>query len=275
MNAYGERLAAVVAQRGRLCVGVDPHLSILQQWGLPLDASGLERCAMTLVEAVADQVAVLKPQSAFFEVFGSAGIAVLEKVLGAIREAGALSLLDVKRGDIGSTMAAYAQAYLGEGPLAADAITISPYLGFGSLQPAIDLAVANGRGVYVLVRTSNPEGHEVQTARHHDLTVAQQVLEAGAVINRDHARIEDGVPGPVGAVVGLTHQALDIDLSRFAGSLLVPGLGAQGGTPEHVATLFGDQTPLTLPSTSRDIAEAGPDPAAIRRRTAEVAAALR
>src|SRR5699024_1094039 len=159
MTGYGSRLAAVVAERGRLCVGLDPHPAILQQWGLPVDPTGVERLARTLVEAVADQVAVVKPQSAFFEAFGSAGIAVLERVLSDIRTAGAVSLLDVKRGDIGSTMAAYAEAYLADGsPLAADAITVSPYLGFGALTPAVELARSTGRGLYVLVRTSNPEG---------------------------------------------------------------------------------------------------------------------
>ncbi|MFW6599648.1 orotidine-5'-phosphate decarboxylase [Propionibacteriaceae bacterium Y2011] len=274
MSSYGERLAGVVAERGRLCVGIDPHPAILQAWGLPVTASGLERCALTMVEAVADQVAVVKPQSAFYEAFGSAGIAVLERVLAGVRDRGAISLLDAKRGDIGSTMAAYGAAYLTDGsPLVADAITVSPYLGFGSLQPAVDLAVANGRGLYVLVRTSNPEGGQVQLATAGDRSVAQQILDDAAAVNAAHA--VDGATGPIGVVVGLTHEALDVDLSRLNGSILVPGLGAQGGTPEHVATLFGPLTPLTLPSTSRDVMAAGPDVKAIRARVAEVAAALR
>lgn len=270
MSSYAERLSAVVAERGRLCVGIDPHLAILEQWGLPATAQGLERCAMTMVEAVADQVAVVKPQSAFFEVFGSAGIAVLEKVVAALRATGAITLLDVKRGDIGSTMAAYAQSYLGDGPLAVDAITVSPYLGFGSLQPAIDLAVAQGRGVYVLVRTSNPQSAQVQQGSVGDRSVAQVVVDEAAAVNAGH-----GPYGPVGVVVGLTHDSLDVDLSQLNGSILVPGLGAQGGTADHVADLFGAQTPLTLPSSSRDIMAAGPDPVAIRTRAAAVAAALR
>ena len=273
MTTYGERLAGVVAERGRLCVGLDPHPTLLQEWGLPVDAAGLERMARTVVESVADHVAVVKPQSAFFEAFGSAGVAVLERVLADIQGAGAISLLDVKRGDIGSTMAAYAQAYLGEGsPLAADAITVSPYLGLGSLAPAIELARSAGRGVYVLVRTSNPEGGQVQSAVSDGRTVAQSVVDGAAAINADDA---DAPYGPVGVVVGLTHQQLDVDLGQLHGSILVPGLGAQGGTPEHVAELFGPSTPATLPSSSRDILRAGPDPLAIRRRTTEIAAALR
>ena len=119
-----------------------------------------------MVEALGEMVPVFKPQSAFFEAYGSAGIAVLERTLADIEAAGALSLLDVKRGDIGSTMDAYAAAYLTDGsPLAADAITLSPYLGFGSLAGAIALADEAGRGVYVLALTSNPEGPQIQHAR--------------------------------------------------------------------------------------------------------------
>ncbi len=166
MNSYGSRLQQVVADRGALCVGIDPHPAMLRDWGLPVDARGLERCARTMVEALGDVVAVFKPQSAFFEAHGSAGIAVLERTLADIAGTGALALLDVKRGDIGSTMDAYAAAYLSDGsPLAADAITVSPYLGFGSLAGAIDLARRQGRGVYVLALTSNPEGPQVQLAQ--------------------------------------------------------------------------------------------------------------
>jgi len=155
----------VVEARHPLVVGIDPHPSLLAAWGLERSVSGLERCARGLVDAVGDQVAVFKPQSAFFETYGSAGIAVLERVLADIAAKGAISILDVKRGDIGSTMDAYADAYLADGaPLAADAITLSPYLGFGSLMPAFERAVAYDRGVYVLARTSNPEGGQVQLA---------------------------------------------------------------------------------------------------------------
>jgi len=112
METFGERLHRAVRERGPLCVGIDPHPALLRDWGLSDDVAGLERFARTVVEALADRVAVLKPQSAFFERFGSPGIHVLESIIRQLREAGALALLDVKRGDIGSTMAAYAGAYL-------------------------------------------------------------------------------------------------------------------------------------------------------------------
>ena len=150
MTGYGDRLVAGLRQRGPLCLGIDPHPGVLTSWGLPQNSTGLERCARGMVEALGELVPVFKPQSAFFEAYGAPGVAVLERTLADIAAVGSLSLLDVKRGDIGSTMAAYAAAYLTEGStLAADAITLNPYLGFGSLDGAIELAMAQGRGVYV------------------------------------------------------------------------------------------------------------------------------
>ena len=137
MSTFGTRLRRAMDERGPLCVGIDPHASLLAEWGLDDDVAGLERFSRTVVEAVADRVAVLKPQSAFFERFGSRGVAVLEKSVAEAREAGALLLMDAKRGDIGSTMAAYAEAFLSpDSPLFSDALTVSPYLGYGSLAPA-------------------------------------------------------------------------------------------------------------------------------------------
>src|SRR5215211_7077082 len=177
ISSYGERLAALTAERGPLCVGVDPHPSLLASWGLAGDAQGLERCARGMIDALGGLVPVFKPQSAFFEAYGAAGIAVLERTLADIKAAGAMSLLDVKRGDIGSTMDAYAAAYLSDGsPLAADAITLSPYLGFATLDGAIDLADRSGRGVYVLALTSNPEGPQIQHARIVDGRSVGQVI---------------------------------------------------------------------------------------------------
>ncbi|MEU0572799.1 orotidine-5'-phosphate decarboxylase, partial [Nonomuraea sp. NPDC005983] len=162
---FGARLRARLDKCGPLCVGIDPSPALLNAWGLDDSPAGLERFSRTVADAVSDVAAVVKPQSAFFERWGSRGIAVLEGVIADLRDAGTLVLLDVKRGDIGSTMAAYAEAYLDHGsPLAADAVTLSPYLGFGSLEGAIASAVANDAGVFVLARTSNPEAAELQAA---------------------------------------------------------------------------------------------------------------
>src|SRR5699024_3811120 len=131
--AFGARLVAATAARGPLCAGIDPHPALLDNWGYDRDPAGLERFALRATEVLAPRVAVVKPQSALFEAHGAAGMGVLQRVIEHARAAGALVLLDVKRGDIGSTMAGYAAAYLDAGgALAVDAITVSPYLGFGS-----------------------------------------------------------------------------------------------------------------------------------------------
>ncbi len=259
--SFGSRVTTAVSLRGPLCVGIDPHASLLEQWGLPVDANGLETFAMTCVEAFAGEVAVVKPQSAFFEAHGSAGVAVLERLIAACRSAGALVLLDVKRGDIGSTMAAYAQAYLGEGsPLAADAVTVSPYLGFGSLDPALDLAEKNGRGVFVLALTSNKEGPQVQRAHDDDgVTVAQTMVDEAAARNAGASPL-----GPVGLVVGATVGRTELDLSKLNGTILAPGFGAQGAGVADLRSVFGASLKHVLPSSSRDILRHGPDVPTLR-----------
>lgn len=169
LEPFGARLRRAMDERGPLCVGIDPHASLLLEWGLNDDVAGLERFSRTVVEAVADRVAVMKPQSAFFERFGSRGVAVLETVVREARAAGTLVVMDAKRGDIGSTMGGYAEAYLHkDAPLFSDALTVSPYLGYGSLGPAVALARESGAGLFVLALTSNPEGGEVQHAVRAD-----------------------------------------------------------------------------------------------------------
>jgi orotidine-5'-phosphate decarboxylase len=243
-----------------LCVGIDPHPGLLSAWGLAHDPAGLERFALTCVEALAGEVAVLKPQSAFFEAYGSRGIAVLERVIAESRDAGALVLLDVKRGDIGSTMAAYAAAYLSAGaPLAADAVTLSPYLGFGSLDPALEAAEHSGRGVFVLASTSNPEGASVQQAASASgHSVAQDVVDAAA-----HRNVGASPLGGVGVVIGATARA-GLDLAGLNGPILAPGFGAQGATVDDLPTMFGSSLRHVLPASSRDVLRHGPDPAALR-----------
>jgi orotidine-5'-phosphate decarboxylase len=273
-GSFGARLAEALDARGPLCVGLDPHPALLAEWGLTDDADGLERFAMTCVEALAGHVAVVKPQSAFFERHGSRGVAVLERVLAALAETPTLSLLDVKRGDIGSTMDGYADAYLAVGaPLGADAVTLSPYLGFRSLTAAIRTADDAGRGVFVLARTSNPEGADVQLADWAGRCVAQGVVDAAAAANADALAGAGAAPpalGPVGVVVGATAEH-GLDLSTLHGAVLAPGLGAQGATPTDIAARFAGVDGVVVPSASRSVLDAGPQPAAVRA----AAAALR
>jgi orotidine-5'-phosphate decarboxylase len=272
---FGARLRAAVSERGPLCAGIDPHPGLLEQWGLPDDARGLERFALTCAEALSGEVAVIKPQSAFFERHGSAGIAVLERTLATIHEGGALSLLDVKRGDIGSTMTAYAQAYLDPAsPLAADALTVSPYLGYESLRPVLELARSAGRGVFVLALTSNPEGATLQHARGADgVSVAGQML-AGAAADNAGERPLGSVGLVVGATVGAAVHELGLDLSAVNGPLLAPGLGAQGATAADLRAVFGAALGNVLGASSREILAAGPHPAALRAAARQTADAL-
>jgi len=259
---FGARLADAVSRRGPLCLGIDPHPELLRAWDLPIGPDGLAAFCDICVQAYAD-FAVVKPQVAFFEAYGAAGYAVLERTIAALREAGVLVLADAKRGDIGSTMAAYAVAWAGESPLAADAVTASPYLGFGSLRPLLETAAAHDRGVFVLAATSNPEGATVQHARFDDRTVAQQIVDQAAVINRTNDQINPGEPGSVGVVVGAT-VFQPPDVSALGGPVLVPGVGVQGGRPEALGALFGAVPGQLLPAVSRDVLRAGPDLAELR-----------
>jgi orotidine-5'-phosphate decarboxylase len=258
VHGFGARLADSVSARGPLCLGIDPHPELLRAWGLDTSADGLAAFCDTCVEAFAG-FAVVKPQVAFFEAYGSAGYAVLERTITTLREAGVLVLADAKRGDIGSTMAAYAAAWAADSPLAADAVTASPYLGFGSLCPLLDTAAAHGRGVFVLAATSNPEGASVQRADAGGRTVAQSIVDDAATVNRK-ALPE---PGSVGVVVGATLDDVP-DLSALGGPVLVPGVGAQGGRPESLGGLGGSRPGQLLPAASRAVLRAGPQVAALR-----------
>jgi orotidine-5'-phosphate decarboxylase len=262
-------------ERGPLCVGIDPHASLLGEWGLNDDVAGLERFSRTVVEALSDRVAVFKPQSAFFERFGSRGVAVLEKTVQEARAAGALVLMDAKRGDIGSTMAAYAEAFLHkDSPLFSDALTVSPYLGYGSLAPAVALARESGAGLFVLALTSNPEGGEVQHAVRADgRDVGATMLAHLAAENTGEQPL-----GSFGAVVGATLGDLssyDLDIN---GPLLAPGVGAQGATPADLPRVFGRAIRNVVPNVSRGVLRHGPDAGALRasaeRFADEVRAAL-
>ncbi|MFG3352115.1 orotidine-5'-phosphate decarboxylase [Streptomyces sp. NPDC048001] len=260
LEPFGARLRQAMDTRGPLCVGIDPHASLLTDWGLDDDVAGLERFTRTVVEALADRVAVLKPQSAFFERFGSRGVAVLEKAVEEARAAGALVLMDAKRGDIGSTMGAYAEAFLRkDSPLFSDAVTLSPYLGFGSLRPALDQALLSGSGVFVLALTSNPEGAEVQRATGAGgAPLAQVMLDHMAAENQGARPL-----GSVGAVVGATLGDAGVDLD-INGPLLAPGIGAQGATPADLPGVFGPAVRNVLPSVSRGVLRHGPDAAGLR-----------
>jgi orotidine-5'-phosphate decarboxylase len=259
MTGFGIRLAEAKASRGPLCLGIDPHPELLRAWDLPATADGLAKFCDICVDAFSG-FAVVKPQVAFFESYGSAGFAVLERTIAALRSVGVLVLADAKRGDIGTTMAAYATAWAGDSPLAADAVTASPYLGFGSLRPLLETAAAHDRGVFVLAATSNPEGGTVQRATFDGRTVAQLVVDQAAVVNRS---AHPAGPGYVGVVLGATvFEAPDV--SALGGPVLVPGVGVQGGRPEALGGLGGAVSGQLLPAVAREVLRAGPGVAELR-----------
>lgn len=256
MTGFGARLASAMADRGPLCLGIDPHPELLRAWGLPVDVDGLTAFCDVCVEAY-EGFAIVKPQVAFFESYGAAGYSVLETAIAELRDAGVLVLADAKRGDIGTTMVAYATAWAGDSPLACDAVTASPYLGFESLRPLLDTAAGHDRGVFVLAATSNPEGASVQRAMVDGRTVAQSIVDDVGGENRTAGA------GSVGVVIGATLAEVP-ELGELGGPVLLPGVGAQGGRPEKLRGLGGAAPGTLLPAVSREVLRAGPDVTAVR-----------
>lgn len=274
MQPFTERVVDAVGASGPLCVGIDPSPALLDAWGLNDDAEGLGTFGARCIEALAGLVPVVKPQVAFYERHGSAGVAALEALIGQAADAGLLVIADAKRGDIGSTADAYADAWL-RGPLAVDALTVTPYVGLGALEPLFDAARATGRGVLVLVASSNPEGRTVQEARTtQGSSVQDALLGAIAALNTSGA---PGAVGAVGAVVGATRAPPAVPLSTVGGVLLAPGVGAQGATAADVGRLFDGCRPgSVLPSASRSLLGGGPSQlsAAAERLRDDLAGAL-
>ena len=263
---FQQRFVSLAAERSALCVGIDPSAEDLRAWELTDDTAGLRIFCERMVETCAPLVAAVKPQVAFFERHGSGGMEVLRDTLAGVRAHGALAIVDAKRGDIASTAAAYGEAFLGaHSAFRGDAVTVSPYLGFGSLAPIFDIARREGAGVFVVVRSSNPEGAEFQQAVMRDgRSVAERLADDIAAYNS--ARPPQ--LGLVGAVVGGT---LGGEVARLCermsnALLLVPGIGAQGATIADVRRNFAAHYRRVIPSISRGIARAGPDAAALRRQ---------
>jgi orotidine-5'-phosphate decarboxylase len=284
---FGSRLESVL-QRSALCVGIDPHATLLADWDLPDTAAGAREFGLRVVDAAAGRAGTVKPQVAFFERHGSAGYAALEDVLAASRAAGLLVIADVKRGDLGTSVDAYGEAWLNPGsPLEADAMTVVAYQGLGSLKGVLERATANSKGVFVLAATSNPEAALTQTAVRADgRTVAGGVVadirswvstSATTVISSSVETAEASRLGSIGVVVGATVDVADFGFgaSDLAGiPVLAPGFGAQGAVIADLPRLFGDAASHTLVAVSRSVLAAGPDGLidAIERTSEEVAA---
>jgi len=273
---FQKRFVALAAERSPLCVGIDPSAESLDGWGLADDLEGLRTFCERMVEACAPLTAIVKPQAAFFERHGPAGMEVLRQTVEGIKSHGALAIIDAKRDDIGSTAVAYGDAFLGpRSPFGGDAMTLSAYLGLGSLAPIFDIAKREAAGVFVLVRSSNPEGSELQQARLPDgRSVAEHV--ADQITARNRADEPNGL-GFIGAVLGATQGLEAADLAdRLPNSLLlVPGIGAQGATIGDVRRDFGRHFSRVIPSMSRGIARAGPAAVDLKRAVEREIAELR
>jgi orotidine-5'-phosphate decarboxylase len=258
---FGQRLASVFADNGHLCVGIDPHPYLLTRWGLADSAAGVREFGLRVVDASSGRAGIVKPQVAFYERYGSAGFAALEDVMAEARGRGLLVIADAKRGDIGTSVEAYAQAWLTPGsPLEADAMTISAFQGVGSLAAPAELALANGKGLFVLAATSNPESFALQGA----------VIGVGEMTGRTvSASIVAGVNswnreplGSVGVVIGATVVLADYGFSGddlAATPILAPGFGHQGMEFASVHPVYGSASGNVIVSSSRGILDAGPD----------------
>ena len=264
-SSFGIRLADAFVAHGQLCVGVDPHSALLEDWGLSDDVAGLESFSNTVIDEAAGRVGIIKPQVSFFERFGSKGFAVLEAVCERATQSGLLVIMDIKRGDIGSTMDGYFEAWLGQSaPFICDAVTVSPYLGFDSLKPFMAAATERGKGVFVLAATSNPEAAVLQQAMvTEESSVAASVWSGLESVNSITALPGQSI-GNFGAVLGAT-----LNLNRFglgqvtttaqpvATPILAPGFGAQGARLADAGRLFGVSAHQTIASVSRSVLQAG------------------
>lgn len=263
--SFGDRLASAMGERAPLCVGIDPHAATLAAWGLARDEQGLTAFGATLVDAAAGRAAIVKPQVAFFEAAGVAGYRALDATIRRARDAGLLVVADVKRGDIGTTGDDYALAWLDrDGPFAADAMTVSPYLGYGSLRGTIDVARRNGAGVFVLAATSNPEARVLQTAVLAEGPRTGRTVAAGIVLDvaDDNRSVGDQALGDVGLVLGATLHLDDFGIDADAigtAPVLAPGFGAQGARIEDLRALYGARAEQVLVSESRGLLTDGPD----------------
>ena len=283
--SFGQRLSHVFETTGRLCVGIDPHAYLLGEWELSDDAGGVRDFGLRVVEATAGRAGIIKPQVAFFERHGSAGYAALEDVLAAARAAGLLVIADVKRGDVGTSVEAYGQAWLTPGsPLEADAMTISAFQGVGSIAAPHDLALAHGKGLFVLAATSNPEAAELQTATltrgpSAGRSVAASIVSDVHDWNSTETASGASTLGSTGVVVGATVALADYGItppSLAVTPILAPGFGHQGALVSDATRLFGAASAGLIVSASRSILAAGPSgiAAAIDAQTAEIAGAF-
>ncbi len=267
---FADRFARTRSVFGPLVWGLDPSRTVLRSWGLDDSPDGLDRFADLVLAAAVGTVGLVKPQSAFYERHGWRGFRTLTRLVAEAREAGLLVVLDAKRGDVGSTNDAYAEAFLGpDAAIPVDALTVHPYLGFGAMASFVERAYRSGSCLLVVTRSSNPEGRVVQAARQETgRSVEAALLEE---IGRRNAELAPGSIGPLGAVIGPTQMHPELDLTAPNALYLAPGVGAQGATPADVAQVFSACRERVMPSASRLLLEAGPEVSKLRNEVAGLA----
>lgn len=252
MVSFSKRLKKAMDQ-SQLCVGIDPSETELSNFGLPDSAIGARDYSLRIIEACEGRVSIIKPQIAYFERFGSAGYLALEEIYVAARAASLMIISDAKRADIGSTMVGYAQAWFGDdSPLRSDALTLSPYLGTGSLRELMAYAKDINSGIFMLSATSNPEASELQTAKSGKSTVSQLVIEGAREIGGGDAGVV------IGATQDLAAFGIDWIKSEDIGiPILAPGFGFQGAKLSDLKQLFGASSTRVVANVSRAITAAG------------------
>jgi orotidine-5'-phosphate decarboxylase len=273
-DTFATRFAAVRAGFGPLVWGLDPSGAVLDDWGVGDTPEGLDRFADIVLEAACGTVGLVKCQAAFYERHGWRGFRTLQRLITDAQSAGLLVIVDAKRGDVGSTNDAYAEAYLGAGaPLGADALTVHPYLGLGAMGTFVSRAHESGSCLLVVTRSSNHEGRMVQSARVRDgRSVEEELLLAIGELN---ARLAPGEIGPVGAVIGPTTLQPPLDLVGPQALFLAPGVGAQGATVQDVAQVFAACPDRVMPSASRSLLGDGPDVSKLKDSAARLAKEFR
>lgn len=263
MPTFAARLHQKIVEHSPLCVGIDPSAALLKSCNLPNTPEGAFEFGRRVLEAADFRISLLKPQSAFFERFGSAGLKAVEELTTLARSREVLVLLDGKRGDIDTTGAAYAEGYFSTTTtLRVDAVTTHVYLGLAALDPFLDIAVRAEGGVFVVVRSSNPEGRELQTARMaNGETVAQNLCREITLRNGKQGEGLQYLGAVVGATCDDAAETVDAMPQSF---ILAPGVGAQGATIQDVLKRMPSARGRVLPNVSRAILANGGSVADIR-----------
>ncbi|HET9728538.1 MAG TPA: orotidine-5'-phosphate decarboxylase [Acidimicrobiia bacterium] len=262
-GSFASRFALARESYGPLVWGLDPSGLLLDEWELGDSPDGLERFVDIVVEAAVGAVGLVKPQSAFYERHGWRGIRALGRLVAAVRAEGLLAILDAKRGDVGSTNEAYAEAYFGpDAPIEVDALTVHPYLGLGAMDALVAGAAKSESCLLVMTRSSNPEGRSVQAAVDDEQRRVEQCLLDE--IQSLNAAFAPGEIGPIGAVFAPTRLEPQLDLVAPNALFLAPGVGRQGATPQDVAAVFAACPERVMPSASRSLLSHGPDRGRLR-----------